>query len=407
MASRTDPITFKALGLNNQAPETGLPEGALRVARNIDIYPTGAWKRRHGYTRIHPHGTAHSLWATEKIMLYVADGYLWSSKGGTSKPLESVADVPMSYCTLGDTVYFSNGLETGKTDGQSVGAWGIDPPFPPTLSAVSGLMDAGTYLVTLTRTVDGMESGALRAVPITISERQAIQVTGTGTVYVSEANGSGLRAVGTAPMVIDKTTARGRLLRTHLGRAPYPASLIASFKGRLYLASGQIVWYTDPLSPEIIYPRSHFLMLDAPVTLLAAQVDGLYIGTTRRTEFYSGTDPTQFSRIESSPHGVVRGTDTVIPPDWFAGMEFGARNPTPCWRDTEGVLCIGRPEGMVQRITADRYRPGHYNAGASVAVNRDGLQQVLSALWQREGGEMAAFGDSVTAEVVTHQQQNP
>lgn len=179
---------------------------------------------------------------------------------------------------------------------------------------------------------------------------------------------------------------------------------IARMSGRLVVAIAQTLWVSTEGAPEWREIRTRHKPLEQPITLLAGQDDGLWIGMQDLTIFARGTNPSDWQRVESYARGAVEGTLTWIPAEWFDGSEYGATGFAPCWRDTDDLLCVGRPGGRVQRPHEDRLRRVRPEGGAQIPIDREGFKQVMAQMWGQHArsNERMDFQDSWETEIITH-----
>lgn len=179
---------------------------------------------------------------------------------------------------------------------------------------------------------------------------------------------------------------------------------IARHAGRLVVAINQTLWLSESIAPEWRAMRTRFKPMEQPITMLAGIDDGLYIGMDDVTIFAQGADPNTWVRVESYARGAIEGTLTWMPAEWFGGREYGDKGFAPVWRDTDDLLCIGRPGGMVQRPHESRLRRSRPEGGAQLPIERDGLKQIMAQLWGQTGGtnETLDLADQWTTEVISH-----
>ena len=133
-------------GLNNKVdpvrisfdPEKGLSE--LAVAYNVNVDRTGRISRRKGYTK-RLDGICHSLFPYEEGFLVVRNGML--SILNPDYSCEGVCSVnkkaKVSYVSVGERVYFTNGYEKGYIEGRKYFPWEfIEYVGPPTTRVFYG-----------------------------------------------------------------------------------------------------------------------------------------------------------------------------------------------------------------------------------------------------------------------------
>lgn len=409
-------------GQNNITPETDLPAGiarrgetppgALRLALNVDMDDTGRPRRRRGATLALPLEHPHSLWPPMAVpgcpfALCVAGGHLQriEFQGGqlTATPLAPVhSDAPMSFEAFNGRVYYTNGADTGIVlfSGERR-PWGVAVPAgPPALEAVAGQggMDAGRYQVTITyadrhgeqsgaplgEVVDVPQGGGIRLSRIPLPDDLSIAAI---QVWRTRANGKKVYYCRDLPPTLDQYfIAKGRLgraLETQFMTPPPPGQIVRRFHARLYVASGRTLFYTDALHAGCVAVDQTYFRLPGAITLLEAGLDGLYVGTERAVWFYAGSDPATFQPRQVFHPGAIAGSGLCVPGSAFGPAGYQGR--TPVWLSTEGVLCRGMPEGIVQPLTEGRLALPPHRRAALALRQFDGIQQVLALLREPAG----------------------
>ena len=380
-------------GIDNRSIETELPDGALRVCKNMDVARGGSLLSRLGLRSIAA-GAYHSLYTPDhgRFVLLVKDGALGILSGDEEfASLVSLSqDAPISYAELNGEVFWTTPYQRGRIDSSgAAGYWGLNTPFLVfAAAATSGGLYAGDYQVTLTAVYQGMESGAPATTVVAVPEGGGISVTvpagGTFDIYVSPANGTSgeLRRVATVAggsTTIVGTGPRGRLLDSMLAIPPRPGTALCAYKGRLWIAEGSTLWFTSERSPHWLFPHVGHFREASPITGIGAAEDGIYVGTADSVTFLQGGDPGAMTRrIVSADAGMVPGTVCSQLP-----FDAGAYGASPArqvaWMDTNGYPCIGKPGGIVVRPTLNRYSAGLFSVGISVYRVREGIRQTLFA----------------------------
>ena len=275
------PKIAKFLGRNNtQRPELCAP-GFYQSDANVLITNDGTIKRRSGLT---------------------------AAAFGRENPIFFE-----SYLTLNSKTYFSNSGTNGIIVGGVTVGWGVARPEQPTAANAGGTGDPGTYLVSLTFALtDGQESGASPTVAVDVTTG-GISLTGLPelpaderiiglNIYISAPNGeagpkgTGLHRARTliswaTGLTISDLPAAGKECAT-LGLAPMPAGKYCFFyRGRLYVALGNFLVYSEPWNYEYTNLAHNFLPFEGDVTSAAPVENGIWVGTTRNAMFLAGTDP--------------------------------------------------------------------------------------------------------------------
>lgn len=385
------PVLKFPLGLNNHDRESALPDGSLREVVNLDITRDGGLLARQGLRKVID-GDFHSFYGhpARYYALAVQAGNLVRFDGSTATILRSVHPTArMSYATLNNEVFFSNGHEQGRvTANGSLSIWGLPTPPPPvcTVVADTGGFRAGTVRVTQVAVVDGLESGASEPVAVLVSEGGGVQVTvptgATFHVYATDVDGDVFRQAAT--VVSGGTTLvgadfTGKPLESLFAVKPLPGLYVTAYKGRLWVASGSVVWFTDTLSPHWLFPYAGYYAFEDTVTGIVAAEDGLYIGTAARVWYLQGAKPAEMTLRPSLYLGMVAGSGlNDIPTDVLLGQ---GSFPSRCgaFLDRDGVFCIGRPGGIVQRITEQRCVIGPTDYASITYWQHEGLRQFTVA----------------------------
>jgi len=326
-------------------------------------------------------------------MLLVFMGNLVSVAAEESYTILTDVSGPVNYAVLNDEIYWSDGTKVGqvKADG-TPGVWGLaNPPTPQVQALATGGLFAGTYQVAMTAVhSSGLESGCTETVSVEVPDGGGIQVT-TPTangvrfaLYRTPANGGqeelrqALVALpGTIPAL--GVQALGKSLESLHAVRPLPGQCLAHFKGRLWCASGNVVWFTSERSPHWLFPNQGFYQFESPVTVLSPTEDGLYVGLRDQIYYLQGDNPLEMKQRPVANVGAVYPSGAEIPYNLFLGE--GAFPSRQCaFYDTDGFLCIGKPGGIIVRPTQPRFSAGQAVSGALTYREHEGLRQLVSVV---------------------------
>lgn len=313
----TKPVSaFK--GLNNVTAPVRLGMAWLTQADNINITDSGAIERRDGYTLAQAGAFTGAYSTLDFSRLYVVvDGQIRDFSGTVLKMLTSTA--PMYWTEINDQVYFNNGTDSGIIESDNeVKAWAWDVPPVPTLAAVTGNLDPGTYQVCFVANLpDGRTTDSGDAAEITLTEGQALQISNipaNTSVYIAPANSTVFQFANAplgASMVWNQSPDTLGMDLTLTGKTnPLPAGVgvIQEWKGRIYAAQylstedQSVIWFSQPLAFHLFDQSQDFFMVPGRVTMLAPHDSGLVIGTDKRIHAYTGD---QLAVL--APYGVVPG----------------------------------------------------------------------------------------------------
>ena len=385
------------LGIDNRSREHSLPEGAARQAINLDVTRDGGLLCRDGVRRVMT-GICHSIFPhpAGNYALMVRDGSLCRvSADETLTVITSVAG-PVIYAELNGDVFWSDGDAVGRIDAAgSATPWGLATPAVPPLTVVSGgALPAATYHVAMTalHVTTGIESGAAEPTAVTLTAAGNLLATAPSAsasfkfdFYLTPPNGETgeLRRVATvdpgASVTLATVTPDGPRLQSLLAVKPYPSTRLLTYRGRLWGASGDTVWYTSERSPHWLFPATGFYQFESAVRTLGAAEDGVYVGLADRTYYLQGGHPGEMTQRLVSTVGAVAGGGEPLPTDAFPGAS-GFPTRQCAWWDSDGLLCIGKPGGVIVRPHGDRYSAGIAATAAITYRVHEGLRQLISIL---------------------------
>jgi len=386
------------LGINNRLPAFSLHVDKtgdfLREAENVDIDNAGNLRLRKAAIRIQAMTGAHSLFTAGDGTRYLVRGsvlYTVTLPTYTETLFKILAsDAAMSYAEYGGSLFFSNGVDSGRIAGGVCYPMALPTPASPSVTNVGGELFAGHYQVAVSYArLDGatlLEEGGLS--PSSNYELVAdggLRITLPGAVtgathtnvYVSTANGS-------VPMLA-KTVALGMATKDvtlqaelAIGRevpqryeSPLPAGdLLFEHNNRLCSIKGNNIYVGSPFRHgyyEVATGRLPFL---APVTNAISAQNGVYITTTEQSYWFPGEDLLDEKKIaDVLPYGAVKGTAFKFPHNSKVGW-FGAQG-----------LVTADLQGQVEAVMADNVNLTAPATGLSAVFSSTGHYRVVSCGW--------------------------
>jgi len=430
MAQKTDPVTLAFPGgMNNVATLERIPDGFARLIENADVVDgSGRLRRRDGYSAVSGATGGHSLWSHPSLSygLYVnSSGNL--VKIGNDGTLTNAATVEpayrMSYAAFAGRAYYSNSFNMGYIDENgNHQSWGVDdPPAPLFTISSSGGVPAGRYQLAYTVIYNsGEESQPSLVRQAVLDSNGSITVgpvpNGSGynsvNLYMSHHDGEELffvanLAKGLTSLVISSRPQPDYMLE-HLysDRFP-PMTRIAAFKHRIIGARGNELWFSDYRQVSICYriridennAEGNPAMFEDPITMIGPVENGVYVGTEKQLWWCQGNDPTEFSRIQIDSYGAMRHNSTFfVNPDLLQGDQ-----PIPGqavgWMSNDGVFCVGRSGGIVQRITDRRLAVAKHNRATLHYRESNQLRHFVLQMHERAGTNNRAANDPTVATV--------
>lgn len=394
------------LGINNRLPDfaLGTDKGSwLRDAVNVDIDNAGRVRRRKEVALIQAMSNADSLYLTSATAGYLRRGvaiYTITLPTYTETLFKILTtSAPLSWVEYAGSLYYSNGVDSGRIESGVDYPWGMATPVAPTCTTLPGALYAGAYQVSVSymNSVTGEEGGISPSSNPSLSAAGGIRITLPGAspgathvnVYFSTVNGSipmwiGSYAVGTATVDV---TAEPTRLRESSGRfeVPLPAGTqVFVANGRLCSVAGTTIYIGSPARPGYYIPvdirqRADNSPLDYGYITFPANVDlavptqlGVYVAYGNITQFFSGADFASVEMVKDVlPYGAVPGTAFVVP---------HRENPIFGWFSTYGIV-LGDPQGQAKNVMIDNIDLTTPASGVSVVVQADGYRRVVSCGW--------------------------
>lgn len=403
-------------GLNNVLPPERTPADYLKQADDIDIDKSGGIRKRKGYS-LKISGSFHSLWSEGNDCFAVKDGTLVRIRSdySTTNLVTGIgADEKIAFEKYDGAVYFTSSGHKGVIEGDDVVSFGIDSPNPrPTLSVGTGILTKGTYQIALTYvTSDGRESGAGLAQVIDVPANSGITITGipssvdsrvtTVRIYCSTPNGEVLYLTEEIPHGTTSWTIKD----VHGGMTPLKSfnvygapngHIIRQAHGYMFIAQDNILWYSEPFTPEWWKPHSNFMIFEDRIRAVMPTEGGMWVAADQ-LYYLSGRNPANMNKKAVEPVKAVEGSDVKV-----VGAYIFIEN-TPIgykWLITtdKGIfVCFN--DGIALNMTEKNVAFPEADEGTAVFVQEDGINRYMALLKEKRDSENTAVGDLVTATII-------
>jgi len=379
------PLKFAGFsGVNNKGDYIGTE--ALSEGVNIDIDSRNRVRRRKGFDRVLTGSGVDNLWSDDDRCVFVSGGELHELHADyTSTNTHHAIHGNAVFDSVNHNVYGTDGVSSFIVDTEGlVRPWGLDIPETPVVAAVAGTLDAGRYGVSITQVApDGRESGA--TTPVYVDIIGGIEVTnivqpieGHIRVYATSVNGGELYRVddlvaNETSVIITSIPSSGDFMDS-FGLYPAPVGhLVAYYKGRMYIAQDNIVWYSEAYDYERFALDSNFIVLPSRITALQPVEDGIFISDTK-TYFVAGKEPEHFALREVAPYSVIEGTAQSIDGKYIDSIGAAAVFAT------ERGVCTGAQGGVFKNLTEDTlaWNPG--SNGISLVRRTDGMVHFVAMM---------------------------
>lgn len=381
------------LGINNRLPDSALQirtqqvQGSyLKDALNVEIDNARRLRRRPGETQVQALTAPHSLFimsdATHGYVVVDSVLYAITLPSYTQTLVKALAsNAAMSYVQEGDSLYFSNGTDSGRITAGTVYPLGLPTPAAPALSESGGSLSAGAYQVAISysNSVTGEESGVSACGRIELALGGILVTLPAATsgathvnVYLSDADG-GIPKLATTVTV--GTTIVG-LSALASGRdaamrfeAPLPAGRLFMANGRLCSHVGNVVNVGLPYRYGYYLPAEGYIPFNGDVSNAISCQGGTYIVADQTFWF-----PGDLGHVENIvqtvlPYGGVPGTTFAFPDKSLVG-----------WFGEKGIV-FGATSGEVQAVMTENIDLTPPASGFSVIIDRDGYDRVVSCGW--------------------------
>lgn len=385
------------LGMNNLAEDHALPrtEGGLSAVRNainVDFDNAGKMTRRDGCTKKlaginmkYGFSCGQGMFTIDAGVLYKINTTSWTK----TAIAYGLTGSTFTTCDSNSIVYLSDTTKTFRIKDSVATSWGMGIPPAPVVTRgaglFAGLFGAGVYLCALTYIDDdGNESGASALTAITLTVNSSItfyalpsstdaKVTGV-VVYLSTANGDVLYkcakvSAGTSSYQVVLGHDKGKRLSTMFLAAPPAGQIIREFNGRIGVATGNLLRFTKPYSPDLMDYGNEVIQYPSDITVFEPVVDGVWV-VADKTYFLAGSGPHDFQQIDipSLECGAALGTGQKIPDTKLV-----------TWCSHQGVVIAGNG-GEIKNIQEANVAPDYSDSGAMVIKEYDGIKHAIAVL---------------------------
>lgn len=417
MGTDTLPVLQAVLGLNNVddpkasgfqvGPRGGLPK-YLAAAQNVDLDKDGYVRRRVGRTKRVDLASAHSLWASSTGRLFLVDsGELKEVAPDFSLRTIDVGlgDYPVSYAEVAGTVFYANEHKVGAVDG----FWGVQMPSTPFCMPIAGGLPAGRYLVAVTAIRGGVESGARPPAAIELTGPGALDIQVAGVdpsadalaIYCSQPNGQDLyfarETADTSSVVLDAPLQALDPLTTFGYAPPPPGQHIAAYRGRLLVAAGNALYWSQPLAYHHFRVQTDVQLFDDRIVSLGALDAGFFVSTVHRSYFVSGADPSEWQPRLVDTRRVAEGQPLRLPA--YKLPQLQGRGEVLVWATEDGFVA-GLADGSAQHLTDGRLAVDAFKQASLAFREEGGIRQILSTLRTKESDTRFGASDRVTCRVI-------
>lgn len=387
-------LPLPVLGIDLLSDETGLPEGAVRRAENVDVRRNGGFSRRPGYEVVVGGADFQALYRTSRGVLVVRSGRLYVINM-QSYDLMLLCDLggvePVDFTEHNGNLYFGNtsSLWWVPADRSSPRRVGVALPTSlPTVTAhPSGALPAGRYTVAVSRVDDRGEESPTKVVgQVDLPTGGGVRLSGmvpdvdaAVRVYLTPPDGDALYLSETfsaafAEFIVSRPPDGAVRSTQHLVPLP-PGEFIRGHAGRLYVARGDTVFFSEPLRPHLHDPRHNFIKFVGPVRFMESVTGGVFVGDDRGVWFLPGNEPEQIRRATGVR--AIHRSSVLVPGAHFDKNITQSDQDCAVWLSEEGYM-LGRATGDTVSLHPERVRVAAALEGRSRFIVREGMKQIIT-----------------------------
>lgn len=385
------------LGINNRLPDFALHISTrqiqgdyLRDAVNVDVTNSGSLARRTATQKLVALTDPHSLQMVSETDGYVVAGevmYAITLPAYTQTLFKILSnDDPVCYHLDGDSLYYSNGVDSGRIAAGVDYQWGMPTPSEPATSVIGGDLFEGSYQIAVayrnstTGEVGGVSASSNPALSATGGFRVTMPPAVLGAthidVYISTTNGSvpflkESVAVGTTFYDISSDATGPNAVQRY--EAPLPAGTqLFMFNGCLCSVKGSNVFEGLPFRPGYYLPKEGRIPFPAEVSNVIPAQNGIYV-VSDQTYWIPGTRITADKDViqDVLPYGGAKGT--VFSYGDNDKVRYG-------WFGKYGVV-LADNKGEVRAVMYDNVDLTQPTDGVSMVFTDRGYLRVVSCGW--------------------------
>lgn len=248
----------------------------------------------------------------------------------------------------------------------------------------------------------------------TVGDDPLAYVEVAGNLYYSSADAGGVVRSdytvadwGSSPdmwlsPVVNPTAYLGEIRGKLLGKPPR-ATALAYYNSRIYLAQDTTLWATEPYLYELVDKTKGYKQFEAPITILGAVSNGLYVGTRQGVYFLEGDTLDTLKMRKVSTAAALPGSLVNVPSDRVTSQIPGnisySSKMAILFLTTSG-LCVGLDGGVMYDLTQDRVWFPDAVSAAAMYREQDGMSQYVGVTDSRgTPASNTRIGDYVDAEI--------
>ena len=421
MANHPKTITLDSFsGIDNVNPPERTKQKFLKEANNVDIRKDGSITLRQGFTSFLSGDFRDAFIGNEKLYCInnsTNELIKVNYDSSTDTIVSNISDSKISYLNLNGNIYYMSDNDSGIIEYNDTRRnWGIQQPSNSfSIEETVGILNSGRYQIAVSFVAsDGRESGLSLSNYFDLSnDNKGILITNIpqsddSTVnrirlYCSSKDGETLYFIkdlyhGTTSTTINSLRENMNSSMLFNLSPPPNGHLISYFNDRVYIASEEILYYSNPFMYEHFNLKSSYMYFPERIKLIMPVENGIWIASDK-IYFLSGKTPENMSLYEKEPVRAVEGSAQKI-----SGAYIFINN-TPLgykWLfTTDKGIFVAFNDGVLLNLTERSVSFPKSNEGSSLFMQKNGINKYISLLKdQDQSTQNVGVGDLVTAEVV-------
>ena len=125
--------------------------------------------------------------------------------------------------------------------------------------------------------------------------------------------------------------------------------------------------FSLPYEFELFDVATGFIPAPSRIRMAVPVDDGIYMATSTRTYFLSGTDPYAMRAVEVANVGAVSWSDSKL--DNTKVGKDGVSGTAVAWLSSKGGICVGNNGGNMKDVTGPRFAGKTGRIGVSSVVD--------------------------------------
>lgn len=393
MAASSTKILLPTNGVDLLSDETGLSAGYVRRAENVDILRGGGFRRRAGHVLQSAGEGWHSLFSGKRGVLVGVGTELRSLDTQTfitALKADFGVDDPFDFVEYNGHTYVCNsgGLWWIPADSSEARRAGValPNPLPNVRSVQQGALLPGRYAVAISRVDTRGEESPTRLFGI-LDLDGAVELSGLPIepgaryrVYLTPPDGDVLYLAAEfdavfATFVVGEIPDGAQRTTQHLSPMP-GGEFVRWHAGRLYVLSGDVLHFSQPLRPHLTDLRHDFIQFQN-AKFVEPVSGGIFVGDDRGVWFLTGNEPGEFKFQQVSSAVAMRRSSLRLSSSHLPRTLRLPEQECAVWLSTEGYM-VGTESGQVIALHPDRVRLAATLEGRSRFVIRNGVKQIIT-----------------------------